>query len=124
MDTGSLNLSSQLPLSITKYLQQLLQTPTNFGPAQRSFSSQYAHPSLGLGPTGSWLDPQQLNTVTSRAYLGERGGIAEQDLSNKMNIADLLTQAGGQFAQDQNTIPFLEASNISSGGNIFQLLGF
>ena len=124
LDINSLNTASLLPFSITRYIQQLLKRPTDFSSAQKAQSQQYAHPSLQLGPNGSWLDPQQVNSESGEAYLGERGNIAQQDLSNKMNLADLLTQSGSSLANMQNAIPFLEAANIGSGSSIFGALGF
>lgn len=118
-DINSLNTVSQIPLSISQYIRNLLARRPDFGPAQRAAGQQYNHPSLGLSPTGAWMDPQQLNNVNETNYAGERGDIATSDITNKMSLVDLLTQSAGQYGQLQNTIPFLNAANISSQGGIF-----
>jgi len=109
----TLQMSAALPQSLSKYLRSLLQTPANFGPAQRAFQAQYSHPSLQLGPNGSWLDPSQLNQAYASNYLGERGDIARQDVQDKGQYAGLLTRAGSDFASLINAIPYLQAQNIS-----------
>lgn len=126
MDTNELFSASLLPNSITKYLQQQLKAPTQFGQAQQAQQTQYQHPMLGIGPNGSWLDPSQASRVDQTAYLGERGDIASQDIQNKMGYANDLVQSSNSFANLQNAIPFLNAKNISngsSGGGLFGSLG-
>jgi hypothetical protein len=115
-DTNNLAIASEIPESIIKYITRLLKTPADFSSTQRSYGHGYSHPSLGLAPGGQWLDPMQLNNVYSQQYQGERGDIAQQDITQKMSLTDLLTKAGSSFAQLQNTIPFLNAQNVGSGG--------
>jgi hypothetical protein len=115
MDTNSLNVVSQIPLSISKYIQGLLRQPADFGASPSTLS----HPSLGLSPTGAWMDPSQINSSEMTNYQGSRGDTAQSDMMNKMSLVDLLTKSAGQYSQLQNTIPFLNAKNIGSQGGIF-----
>lgn len=125
--TGQLNYAATMPQSVFKYLQNLIRTPANFQSVQASAAANYAHPSLQLGPTGQWLDPQQANTVNESNYLGQRSDIASQDIRNKQQYAGLLGDTGHIMASITNAIPFLQAANLggagSAGGGAFSSMG-
>jgi hypothetical protein len=124
--SGGLTTAAGLPNSITTYIQHLLKQGPNFAPAEQAFQKGYQHPSLMESPNGSWIDPNQANTVNATNLQGERGNIAQQDIQNKMGLAGDLTQSSSVFANLMNAIPFLNAMNIKGGmqGSIFGTLGF
>lgn len=116
--TQQLAYSATLPQSIFRQLQTMFSQGPNFGPAQQAFSNNYSHPSLQLGPNGSWLDPSQTNLAQEQNYQGARGDIATQDLQNKQQLAPLFTKAGGIMANLANYIPYIQAANLGGAGSL------
>jgi hypothetical protein len=122
-NTNDLQMPLSLGQGISRYLNELIRTPTNFGPTQRAFSGMMSNPSLQLGPNGQFMDPNQNQAALQTANLGQRGQVASQDLQNKQQDASLLLSAGNTTAQLGNEIPFLNAQNIGSSSPFGGFLG-
>ena len=126
--SGGLTTGAGIPFSISKYIERLLHQGPDLSSVDRNFQQGYQHPSLLEGPGGSWIDPMQANTVNATNMLGERGDIAQQNLTNKMGLAQDLTQSSSVYANFMNAITFLNAANIKGGmggaNSIFGSLGF
>lgn len=115
LDTNQVSQAAGLPMSIFQYIQQLLRRGPNFQPAQSAYGAM-RHPSLSLSPGGEFLDPMQLQQSAAPTYLGERGGIASQDINDRMGLIEQMRQAGSNYASLINSIPMLQAANIGGGG--------
>lgn len=116
-NTNDLQLPASIGQGLTKFLNQQIRSPTNFGPTDRAFGSMEANPSIGLGPNGQFMDPNQQQGQLQTNFLGQRDDVASQNLQNQQQDASLLLSAGGTTATLENEIPFLNSQVANSSSS-------
>lgn len=99
---------------------QFLRAPTNFAPANTSFSAMVANPMLFAGGGGNVIDPMQARDAAGSAYLGERNQAASTNMATKASFADLLANTGSNLGSLQAAMQQLKALQVQSQGNLLQ----
>lgn len=124
MDINSLNSPISLDRQFSRYMQEFMRRPTDFGGANRSFGSMVANPQMFMGPGGTVLDPMQSNAAAGTAYLGQRAGTEAANLQQKGNFAGMLLNAGQNIGNLSALMNQLTASQLMGQNSAMSSMGF
>lgn len=112
MGPGDVTYPEHLTVGLGKYLQSAMQTQPDFSGINQMFSTLG-----GMGPIvrgGQFMNPEQAKEYATPSYLTARGDIAQQNIQNMFQLAQLANQTGGLRGQIAAMIPELKAQQIKT----------
>lgn len=109
---GDLTYPEHLTVGLGKYLQSAMQTQPDFSGINQMFSTLGSMGPLVRG--GQFMNPEQAKEYATPSYLQARGQIAQNNIGNMFNLANLAMQTGTMRGQIAAMIPELQAEQIKT----------
>lgn len=109
---GSETFPEHLDIGLGKYINAQMQTQPNFAGINSMFST------LGsMGPFvrgGTFYNPQEAQQYATPGYLSDRGQIAQGNIQNMFNLANLALATGTARGTTAAMIPELQSQQIQA----------
>lgn len=113
MTPGDLTYPEHLAIGTGKYLQSAMQRQPDFSGVNQMFSTLGSMGPLVRG--GTFYDPEQAKEMATPNYLQARGNIAQNNIANMFQLAQLANQSGALRGQIAQMIPELQAQQVQLG---------
>ena len=113
MGPGDITYPEHITVGLGKYLQSAMNQQPDFSGINQMFANMGTTGPFVRG--GTFYNPEQAKELATPSYLAARGNIAQNDISNMFNLANLAMLTGQSRGQMAAMIPELQAQQVQLG---------
>ena len=110
MGPGDITYPEHITVGLGKYLQSAMNQQPDFSGINQMFANMGTTGPFVRG--GTFYNPEQAKELATPSYLAARGNIAQNDISNMFNLANLAMGTGTARGNIAAMMPALQAAQI------------